>query len=214
MQLMVTAFKRWHACIITLSPPVPQQATTNLDSRTPRGKPELVSHGALIPSPVSLHTSFHLCCPTVYFPVPCKFWQLYGGVNDDLVQEGLCHTEVCYTQSPCPHSSPPLTHTSTGNAQTQFCLQGLPELSQHPQWEWGLIPNVNSPLLPSCWGFSPTLGWGTSPHSRSSAYSLIGVSLTLDVGYLLTLIQWRTAAAPDLGHRVFSLGCLLIQCHH
>ena len=27
-------------------------------------------------------------------PVLCKFWQLYGGVNVDLLQEGLCHTQV------------------------------------------------------------------------------------------------------------------------
>ena len=25
-------------------------------------------------------------------PVLCKFWRLYGGVNGDLLQEGLCHT--------------------------------------------------------------------------------------------------------------------------
>ena len=24
-------------------------------------------------------------------PVLCKFWQLYGGVDGDLPQEGLCH---------------------------------------------------------------------------------------------------------------------------
>ena len=28
-------------------------------------------------------------------PVLCKFWQLYVGVNGDLRQEGLCHTQVC-----------------------------------------------------------------------------------------------------------------------
>ena len=27
-------------------------------------------------------------------PVLCKFWQLHGGVNGDLLQEGLCHTQV------------------------------------------------------------------------------------------------------------------------
>ena len=27
--------------------------------------------------------------------------RLYGGVNGDLLQEGLCHTQVCCTQSPC-----------------------------------------------------------------------------------------------------------------
>ena len=31
-------------------------------------------------------------------------------------------TQVCCTQSPCPCGSPLLTHTSTGDAQTQFCL--------------------------------------------------------------------------------------------
>ena len=35
------------------------------------------------------------------------------------------------------------------------------------------------------WGFSFALGYGVSPHSCSSACCLTGVSLTLDVGYLL-----------------------------
>ena len=55
-------------------------------------------------------------------PVLCKFWWLYGGVNGDLLQEGLCHTQVGCTQSPCPSSSPLLTRTSAGDTQTQFCL--------------------------------------------------------------------------------------------
>ena len=38
------------------------------------------------------------------------------------------HTQICCTQSPCPRGSPLLTRTSTGDAQTQFCLSlfGLP----------------------------------------------------------------------------------------
>ena len=55
-------------------------------------------------------------------PVLCKFWWLYGGVNGDLLQVGFCHTQVCCTQSPRPCGSPLLTRTSTGDAQTQFCL--------------------------------------------------------------------------------------------
>ena len=43
---------------------------------------------------------------------------LYGGVNGDLLQEGLCHTQVCSTQSPCPCGSPLLTCASTGETQT------------------------------------------------------------------------------------------------
>ena len=87
------------------------------------------------------------------FPVLCKFWQLYGGVNGDPLQEGLCHTQVCCTQSPCPCGSPLLTHTSTRNAQTQFCLslcgvsgswctQPMFEPSERLWQVWGLSANV------------------------------------------------------------------------
>ena len=151
-----------------------------------------------------------LCPPRVYFPVLCKFWQLYGGVNGDLLQERLCHIQVCCTQSHCLCSSPLLTHTSTGDTQTQFCLslcggpgswcpQGLFEPSEHLWQERGLILNVNSLRLPSCWGFSFALGRGVSPHSCSSAYHLTGVSLTVDVGYLLL--------APPAAEELMLLNC-------
>ena len=94
-------------------------------------------------------------------PVLCKFWWLYGGVSGDLLQEGLCHTQVYCTQSPCPCSSPLLTRTS-GDTQTQFCLslcgvsrswctQSLFKPSKRLWQVWGLILNVILPLLPSCW---------------------------------------------------------------
>ena len=50
--------------------------------------------------------------------VLCNFWGLYDGANGDLLQEGLRHTQVCCTQSPCPCSRPLLTCTSTGDTQT------------------------------------------------------------------------------------------------
>ena len=97
--------------------------------------------------------------------VLCKFWQLYCGVNGNLLQEGLCHT---HTQSLCPCGRPLPTRTSTGNAQTQFCVslcgswcvQGLFAPSEHLWQVWGLILNVISSLLPSCWSFSFALGHG------------------------------------------------------
>ena len=75
-------------------------------------------------------------------PILCKFWWLYDVVNGDFFQEGLCHTQVYCTQSPCLCSSPLLTCTSTGDTHTQFwlslcggsgswCTQGLFQPSEH-----------------------------------------------------------------------------------
>ena len=94
-------------------PPALQQATTDPrltgDSWTLTGKSGSVSCGVTAAlSWVLVHTRLCVCSPRVYFPVLCKFWQLYGGVNGDLLQEGLCHTQVCCIQCPCPCSRPPL----------------------------------------------------------------------------------------------------------
>ena len=102
--------------------PPPTHASTGY-SLTLLGKSRSISCGVTAPfSWVLVHTRFCLCPSKVYFPVLCKFLQLYGGVNGDLLQEGLCHTQVCCTQSPCPCGRPPPTGTSTGDAHTQFCL--------------------------------------------------------------------------------------------
>ena len=115
-------------CPQSCSRPPPTHTSAG-DSWTFTGKSGSVSCGVTAPfSWVLLHTRFCLCPPRVCIPVLCKFWQLYDGVNADLLQEGLCHTQVCCTQGPCPCGSPLLTHTSTGDAQTQFCLSlcGVP----------------------------------------------------------------------------------------
>ena len=123
-----------------------------------------------------------LCPPRICFPVLSKFWWLYGVVNGDLLQEGLCHTQVCSTQSTSPCGSPVLTRTSTGDAQTQFwlilcglsgswCAQGLFDSSECLWCVCGLILNMISPLLPSCWGFF-ALGCGESFLSGIQ-YSLV-----------------------------------------
>ena len=133
------------------------------------------------------------------FPSPVLVLAALWWVNGYLLQEGLCHNQVYCIQSLRPCSSPLLTCTSTGDTPTQFwlglcgvsgswCTQGLFEPSELLWQEWGLILNVIWLLLPSCWGFSFAFECGVSPHSCSSAYRLTGVSLTLDVGYLLTAI--------------------------
>ena len=98
----------------------------------------------------------------------------------------------------------------------QFCLslcgdsgswpaQGSFEPSEHLWREWGLILNMNSPLLPSCWGCSFALRHRISPHSRSSVYRLTRFSLTLDVGYLLM------AAPSDFGCGFI---CIVMLIYH
>ena len=49
-------------------------------------------------------------------PVLCKFWQLCGEVNGDVLHEGLCHTQVYCNQSPCLCSSSLRTLTSSGHS--------------------------------------------------------------------------------------------------
>ena len=164
MRILVASFKRSHAHTATLSAPSPGTGhhwpMPLPETPGHLGKSGSVSCGVLAPfSWVLVHTRLCLCPPRIFFPVLCKFWRLYDRVNGDLLQEGLCHTQVCCTQSPCPCSSPLLTCTSAGDAQTQFCLslcgvsgswsaQGLFEPSEHLWQLWILI--LNAILPPYC----------------------------------------------------------------
>ena len=73
------------------------------NSWTLRGKSGSVYCGVTAPSSwVLVCTRFCLCPPRVYFPVLCKFWRLYGGVNGDLLQEGLCLPRSVVLRAPAP----------------------------------------------------------------------------------------------------------------
>ena len=135
VKIMVTSFKRSHAC--TFSAPSPPAGRCRpaplLETPGHLGiSPGQSLVGSLLLSPGSWYAQGCFFLPRVCFPVLCKFWQLFGGVNGNLLQEGLCHCQVCSTQSPCPCSSPLLTHTSTGDTQTLFCLSLGGDL-------WGLV---------------------------------------------------------------------------
>ena len=121
---MAIFFKRSGACTTALSAPNPgvghHRSTpppeTPGHSQASLGQSLVVS---LLLSPGSWCAQCFVCAlQESVSPVLCKFWWLYGGVNGDLLQEGLCHTQVCCTQSPCPCSRPLLTHTSAGDTQT------------------------------------------------------------------------------------------------
>ena len=124
---MAISFKRSHSHTATPSAPDPAAG-----HRRPTPLPETPGHsraslgqslvGSLLPSACPCAQGSVCSFRESVSPVLCQFWQLYGGFNDDLFQESLCHTQVCCTQSPCPHGRPLLTHTFSGDTQTQFWL--------------------------------------------------------------------------------------------
>jgi len=74
-------------------PPLTYASAT--DSWTLMGMSGSVSCGVTAPFFwVLVHTRFCLCPPESISPGQCKFWWFYGGVNGDLLQEGLCQTQV------------------------------------------------------------------------------------------------------------------------
>ena len=128
MKIMVTFFKRSHVCIASLSAPDPAAGHC-----WPTPLPETFGHsqaslgqslvGSLLFSPGSWCAQGFVCVlQESVSAVLYKFWQLYVGVNGDLLQDGFCHTQVWCTQSPCPGGRPLLTCTSAGDTQTQVWL--------------------------------------------------------------------------------------------
>ena len=104
---------------------LPTAHTSTGDSWTLTGKSGSVSCGVTSPfSWVLVHTGSVCALQESGSPVLCKFWWLCGGVNGNLLQEGLCHIQGYCTQSPCPCSSPLLTCTPSGDflGQTTFSL--------------------------------------------------------------------------------------------
>ena len=136
----------------------PQPCSTPLPTHTSTltGKSGSVSYGVTAPfSWVLVHTRFCLCPPRVCFPVLCKFWLLCGGVNGDLLQEDLCHT-----QSPCLCSRPLLTRISAGDTQTQSL--------------WGLL--VHTGFVWAFWVCLGGLGFGSKCNFTLSTI-LLGLLL-------------------------------------
>ena len=148
MKVMETSFKGSDVCTATLTAPNPAAGDHRPISLLETPGHSWASLGqslvaSLLLSPGSWCAQCSVCAlQESVSPVLCKFWQLYGGVNGDLLQEGIHHTQVCCTQPPCPCSRSLLTCTSTGDTLTQFCLsfcgvsgswcaQGLFEPSKH-----------------------------------------------------------------------------------
>ena len=98
MKIMVTSFKRSYVPIAALSAadPAPGHHQSMPLPETPGHSLASLGQslvGSLLLSPGSWCTQGFVCAlQESVSPFLCKFWQLYCGVNGDLLQEGLCHT--------------------------------------------------------------------------------------------------------------------------
>ena len=154
MRIMTTSFKMPCACTATLTAPSPAAGHCRpaLLLETPgHSKASLGQSlvGSLLLSPGSCYTQgfgfFSLREPVS--PVLCEFWQLFGAVNSDLLQEGLCHTQVFCTQSPCPWVRP---------------LRSIPRQKTHKHSKAGLAWSL--------WGLLVCTGFIMSSPSVSGGY--------------------------------------------
>ena len=117
LKVMATSSKRPYAGTVAFSVPNPEAG-----HHRPMPLPDTPGHswaslgqslvGSLLLSSGSWCTQGSVCAlQESVSPVLCKFW-----VNGNLLQEGLCHTQVYCTQSPWPRSSPLLTCSSSGDS--------------------------------------------------------------------------------------------------
>ena len=108
IKIMVTSFQKSHAGTVTLSAPNPAAGHCRL-----RPLPRLLdTHGQVWVSLLWGHCSFLLgpgVQKVLFVPSKSLFPQSYVssggsmvGVNGNLLQEDLCHTQIYYTQSPAP----------------------------------------------------------------------------------------------------------------
>ena len=154
MKIMVTSFKRSHACTATLRAPNPvaghHQPTPLLEtpghSRASLGQSLA---GSLLLSPGSWCTRFCLCPPGVYFPVLCKFWQLYGGLMVTSSKSAYSIPESTAPRAPVPvtvrhwpeppqemlkHSSVSVSVRSLGPGIHKVCLSPLSISGRNGVW--------------------------------------------------------------------------------
>ena len=151
----ITSFKRSPACTATLSAPDSAgdhcQPTPLLE--TP-GHSQASLGQALVGSPLLSPGS---CCAQGFVcalqTALCSFWWLYGRVNGYLLQEGLCHTQVCCTKSPRPCSRPLPYPISSVQFSCSVMSESLrPHDLQHARPPCpSPTPGVHSNSCPSSW---------------------------------------------------------------
>ena len=123
MKIMATSFKRSHAGTAAPNPEAGHRQPMPLTETPGHSWASLGQYlvGSLL---LFLGPGVH---KALFVPSKSLFCQSCvssggSGVNGDLLQEGLSHTQVCCTQSPCLCSSPLMTRVSTGDASNTVLL--------------------------------------------------------------------------------------------
>ena len=178
MKITGTSFKKSWACAATLSAPDPTAG-----HHWPTPPPETPGHsqanvgqflvGSLLLSPGSWCTQGFICAlQEPVSPVLCKSQWFYGGVNGDLLQEGLCHTQAHCTQSPCSRTPVPpqetLRHSSSSVSVGWACVlcpSRSEQLRQPGAW-WTHCPRWAMRL-----NHLPGPGRSVSPVHHESTFS-------------------------------------------
>ena len=150
VRIMLTCFQRSHTGTAALNAPDPSSGhhqPTPLP-KTPRHSQASLSQSlvwTLLFFPGSWCTQGFVCAlRESVSAVLCKVWMLYGGVNGNLFHEGLCHIQVCCTQSPCPCCRLLLTRTSAGGHSDTLLPQSLWTLwvLVHTRFVWALCVSL------------------------------------------------------------------------
>ena len=203
MKIMVTSLKRSQACTATVSAP---NSAAGHHRPTPKMLTFTLAIFCLITS--NLPWFMDLTFQVIMQYCSLQHWALLPPPVTSTTGQKL-HPDT-YRRLPDTHRQ-----DSSGGPLflfpgcTRFCC-ALQESISQSYVSSGL--NANSPILPSCWDFSFALRHGVSPHSRSSAFHLTGVSLTLDVGYLRTAAPVPTVLLGFLWPWTWGISSQPLQC--
>ena len=177
-----------HAFTATLSAPKPAaghcQPTPARDSWTLMGESGSISCGVSAPfSWVLVCTSLFLCPPRVYFPVPCKFWQLYVGLMSTSSKRAYATPRFAAPWAPI---------LAAGHCWAIPPQELLPVLSQSL---WGLWVLVHTRVVWALWASLVGMGFD-SKCDFTPPTILLGLLCPWLWGISSWLLQHSTAAAP------------------
>ena len=218
----MTTLKRFHTCTATVCAPDPaaghHQPRLFLETS---GHPQaslLWDHCSFLLGPGAQGSAV----PSKnQFSILCKFWQLYGGVHGDLLQEDLCHI---HSQSLCPppqevlkDSSVSVSVESLGPGVHKVCLSPLSISGGNGVWFWMWFhPSWH---LRSCKSHAVTIklssGFWLSLGYTKERIALVTNGSTVSHPLALPRVLWSwQCTLGNLRHPSAPEGCVVLSKMH